>query len=248
MDELNIALTISYDGSCFHGFQRQPKARTVQGCLEEALKPIVGHKLTIAGSGRTDTGVHALGQVVNFKTKSLQVPLEKIKLLLNHSLNGEITVRSVYTVPADFHSRYSVKRKVYLYWVKTGELEPWLRNYCWFWRKRSFDKTLVQRTAEIFLGEHDFAGFAANLEPRTNTVKRLYSLEVTENREGTIFTFEGDGFLRGMVRVLTSMLLHCGAGYIKPEALQLQLSHPGKVNLPEKAPPNGLYLAKVIYT
>jgi tRNA pseudouridine38-40 synthase len=128
---MNIFMRIKYDGSCFKGFQRQHpalKLKTVQSDIERELSRIFCERIKINGSGRTDAGVHAIGQVVNFKTKNLKIPLEKIKLLLNRAFMGEIVVSDILKVPDDFHSRYSARGKVYLYWIKVLLilLEPFL--------------------------------------------------------------------------------------------------------------------------
>ncbi|MDD5089843.1 MAG: tRNA pseudouridine(38-40) synthase TruA [Candidatus Wallbacteria bacterium] len=246
---MNVFLIVSYDGSCFQGFQIQPGLKTVQGELEKHLTELLQEKILIIGSGRTDAGVHAIGQPVNFKTNCLKLPLEKVTLLLNRSLRGEIVVRQAAFAPPDFHARYSAKGKVYLYWMRLGGPEPWLRKYCWFWEKRPIDTANLRETMRIFVGEHDFAGFAVKLEPqaRKNTVRKLLSAEIVEVPGGVIMTFEGEGFLRGMVRVMTSAAVHCAAGYLDRQDLIRQLEKPGAVILPPKAPPNGLYLGRVFY-
>jgi tRNA pseudouridine38-40 synthase len=185
--------------------------------------------------------------VVNFKTKNLKIPLEKIKLLLNRAFMGEIVVSDILKVPDDFHSRYSARGKVYLYWIKMPPIEPWLRDYCWFWKKQAWDIEKIRKAASVFIGVHDFSGYAVRLEKGIKTVKEIFNIEISGNNTDLKIAFHGSGFLRCMVRVLTSAIVSHGCGLVSLEELKRQLDCPGSVNLPPKAPPNGLYLVKVNY-
>jgi len=248
---MNIFLRISYDGSGFNGFQRQSptlKIRTIQAELERELSRILCERIKIYGSGRTDAGVHAIGQAVNFKIKNLKIPLEKIKLLLNRALKNEIFIRDIYEVSDDFHSRYSAKSKLYLYWIKRGPVQPWLRNYCWFWGDRNeWKMDRINKAASLFIGEHDFSGYSVRLEKGLSTRREIFGIDVTGDEYDLKIAFHGSGFLRCMVRVLTSAIISHGCDLISLENLKRQLDLPGSVNLPPKAPPNGLYLVNVNY-
>jgi len=247
---MNIFLRISYDGSCFRGFQRQSptlRLHTVQSELERELSRILCERITVIGSGRTDAGVHAIGQAVNFKIKNLKIPVDKIKLLLNRALEGKIVIRDIYEVSDDFHARYSAKGKLYLYWIKRTPIEPWLRNYCWFWDKQGWDMESIREAASIFRGVHDFSGYSIRLEKGLNTIKEIFNIEVSGDKNDLKIAFHGRGFLRCMVRVLTSAIISHGCGLVSIEALKKQLDYPGSINLPPKAPPNGLFLVNVNY-
>ena len=244
---MNIAMIISYDGSCFKGFQYQPGLKTVQGTLQIALAKCLKERIHIFGSGRTDAGVHAIGQVVNFKIKNLKIPMKNFKIWLNNSLNGEITVREIFEVPEDFHSRHSAKGKRYMYWIKRGEKEPLLRNYCWFWRNEPWDIKKIKEAAKILEGEHNFRGFCIRLEEHQNPERRIDAINVAEDSKGLFLLFEAKGFLRGMVRMFTSAILHAGSGKISVDDIKKRLEDPSHKGFPAKAPPNGLYLMEVIY-
>lgn len=244
---MNIAMKISYDGSCFKGFQRQPGLKTVQGTLEIFLSKLLKERININGSGRTDAGVHAIGQVVNFKIKDLKIPLKNFKIWLNNSLNGEIAIKDVWKVEEDFHARYSVLSKSYIYWIKQGNIEPWLRNYCWFWKGGELDMKIIKEGIEILKGEHDFRSFCIKPGKYQNTIRKIDDIKILNNKNGIFLLFKAKGFLRGMVRMLTSAIVHVACKKISINDIKDRLENPSHKGFPAKAPPNGLYLLEVIY-
>jgi tRNA pseudouridine38-40 synthase len=166
--ERNIKLVVSYDGTDFHGWQRQPSQPTIQGCLEESLARIIGQRVRLYGSGRTDAGVHALGQVANFTT-SCRIPCGNLVEALNHALPPTVRVRRADEVPLSFHARYDVRFKTYRYRILQAKVcAPFLWRFVWHC-PYLLDRKSMAEGARVFLGEHDFTSFAASGLPGNDT-------------------------------------------------------------------------------
>lgn len=242
-----VKCTIAYDGTYFHGYQVQPRERTVQGVIEDILSTIhKGERIRISGSGRTDAGVHANGQVFHFDTP-LSIPAEKWPVVLNTRLPDEVTVKSAEIVSADFHSRFSVEQKEYRYRVYTGESRsPFKRHFALHY-PYNLSVTDMERAAGYLIGEHDFTSFCSAKTEVEDKVRTIHHISIHEHEEEIIFSFVGNGFLYNMVRILVGTLLEVGSGNIPIEDIPLILEARNRDRAGKTAPPHGLYLWKVEY-
>ncbi|EGO65318.1 tRNA pseudouridine(38-40) synthase TruA [Acetonema longum] len=244
--ERNIRLTISYDGSNYHGFQRQQNALTIQEILEERLSRLFGHHLKITGAGRTDAGVHAWGQVVNFFTTGT-IPVERIPAAANGLLPRDIVVKAAATVDADFHARYSAKSKIYIYKVYNHLLpDPFYRNLAWH-IKGSLDLAKMRQALAVVQGTHDFSAFRAAGGAAADPVRTMLQTDCRQ-QSGTIdLLFHGTGFLYHMVRNLTGTLVEIGLGKRPHEDMGPILASKDRNQAGITAPPQGLYLSEIFY-
>jgi len=243
----NIKLTIEYDGTGYHGWQIQPNTPTIQGVLEEKIGVITGEHVALIASGRTDAGVHALGQVANFKTGS-RISLQGLKRGLNSLLPNDIAVRRVEAVREDFHARFSAKSKLYEYRVSNSSvLAPMERDFSWHVPQR-LDLEKMRVAARLLLGTHDFSSFRAAQSDNLNPVRTLMALEIRRNRK-RIFSFRvrADAFLKHMVRNIVGTLMEVGRGKIAPESVTEILEAKDRTRAGTTAPPNGLFLVEVEY-
>lgn len=251
----NILLTIEYDGSVFHGWQRQPDKPTVQGYLEQTLSSLLGSSITLNGTSRTDAGVHAYAQRASFAA-NVKIPVEKLAMVVNNSLasreRGSFAASPVRIVkaeekPADFHARFDSKGKKYIYRILNAEsADVFVRNYVYHVAK-PLDTDAMRRAAEYLKGTHDFKSFeAAGGTPRETTVRTIYDISVTGDRNIEIHV-SGDGFLYNMVRIITGTLTDIGAGKIAPEQMKAIIDAADRSAAGHTAPPYGLYLAEVYY-
>lgn len=213
----NIKLILEYDGSKFFGFQRQPSRPTVQEALETALSKLFNRPMKIlAAAGRTDSGVHALGQIVNFKTDS-RLPLEKIQKGLNTLLPAAVAVKKIEAVPAGFHARYGAKWKTYRYEVLNSAVRaPLLNGKVYRFPYRLNFKVMCQAARSI-VGRHDFKAFQAAGSKAKDSVRRVRRLSLKRKGERLQFQIEADGFLYHMVRNLVGTLLEVGRGALTLE-------------------------------
>ncbi len=244
---------VRYDGTDFAGWQIQPAGRTVQGVLEEKLALIAGQPVRIIASGRTDAGVHALGQVISFDW-SADVPLERVRRSLCQMLSPAVRVESLEPAADDFHATYSATSKRYAYAVcQARDPDPFAARYAWCipW---DFDRAYVHALAQRFVGEHDFAGFCASGSQVETTVRTLFSVNVidgpvvgpTDARDHWRIEYTGDGFLYKMVRNLTGTLIDVARGQIPESAIEERLHAPMPF-MGFTAPAQGLFLVEVKY-
>lgn len=244
--ERNIRLTLSYDGSNYHGFQRQQNALTIQEILEERLSRLFGHPLRITGAGRTDAGVHAWGQVVNFFTAGT-IPVDRIPAAANGLLPRDIVVKAAAAAPADFHARYSAKSKIYVYKVYNHPLpDPFYRNWAWH-ITGCLDLTKMQQALDVVRGTHDFSAFRAAGGAPAAPVRTLLQTGCRQQGDSIEFLFHGTGFLYHMVRNLTGTLVEIGLGKRPPEDMGLILASKDRTQAGITAPPQGLYLSEIFY-
>lgn len=242
-----VKCTIAYDGTYFHGYQVQPRERTVQGVIEDILSTIhKGEKIRISGSGRTDAGVHANGQVFHFDT-SLSIPEEKWPVVLNTRLPDEVTVKEAMFVSTDFHSRFSVEQKEYRYRIDTGiSRSPFNRHFALHF-PHTLSITDMERAALHLIGEHDFTSFCSAKTEVEDKIRTIHRIDIEEHEEEIIFSFVGNGFLYNMVRILVGTLLEVGSGNIPVEEIPGILEAKDRNRAGKTAPPHGLYLWKVDY-
>ncbi|EOH91453.1 tRNA pseudouridine(38-40) synthase TruA [Enterococcus villorum] len=240
---------IAYDGSRFNGFQKQPNGRTVQEELEKTLKKMAnGEQITIFGSGRTDAGVHALGQVIHFDYPE-ERPLERMRFALDTQSPEDIAVKTVEIVPEDFHARYLVKEKTYQFRVDIGKpRSPFRRHYASYF-PYALDLKKIQRALPDLLGTHDFTSFCASGSSVEDKVRTIYEakLEVNETGDELLFTFRGNGFLYKMIRILVGTLLKIGNGRLPEDSLPEIIAKKDRNAAGPTAHPEGLYLYEVVY-
>ncbi|WP_036243358.1 tRNA pseudouridine(38-40) synthase TruA [Megasphaera vaginalis (ex Srinivasan et al. 2021)] len=243
----NICLVVAYDGTDFYGFQRQSKAPSVQQCLEEALATIYRTQITVYGAARTDAGVHARGQVVNFYGAGT-IPTEKLPYAMKGCLPRTIAVLSAREMTDAFSVRHDNKGKHYRYIINNGRIhDPFLLRYSWFIR-RKLDLQAMREGASLLLGKHDFSAFeGANTTPM-NPVKTLYSLTVEPISAGICIDVVGDGFLYHMVRNIAGGLVDVGLGRFSQTDLSAILAGKDRTRLGATAPAQGLTLEEVFYS
>ncbi len=245
--EKNFKLTIEYDGTNYHGWQKQKKDKTIQEEIEKALFRITGQKITLIGSGRTDSGVHALGQVANFKARTHLTATIFMKAL-NSILKSDIIIKNCKEAPLSFHARFDVKSKTYHYFILNKKLPRAIgRMYHWH-IPYPLDIKAMNIAASYLVGEHDFAAFEGAGSPRAHTVRRIFQAQFVKNNDGMlIFKTEANGFLRFMVRNIVGTLKDVGSGKITPEKFREILLSENRKNAGATAPPHGLFLVRVCY-
>lgn len=249
----NIKLVIEYDGTNYCGWQIQPGMNTIQGVIEHYLSLIVKSETHIIGAGRTDTGVHALGQVANFKTDSKMTTVQ-FKAALNSTLPKDIIIKEVEEVNCDFHARYSATSRTYEYTIINGNTpSAFLRNYAYMFPK-PLDFDLMANSCSTLLGIHDFSSFASASDPLNNFIRNVTSamcwLQDNEYRfTGKIIKFRisANAFLRGMVRAIVGTLIEIGKGKIPPYALKEILDARDRSRAGYSVPAKGLCLVRVDY-
>ncbi len=239
------AITIAYDGTRFHGWQRQPQHRTVQQDLEEALEKLSGAFVRVHSSSRTDTGVHARGQVAHFDLNR-RWESRRLRLAINSLIEPDVRVMAVKAVKPDFHARYECTGKIYRYHIYNGlVLPPDLRHY----RAhvvRPLDAQRMRAAAAHLVGTHDFAAFSANPNREIETtVRTLRRLDVLKQGPEIRLTAEGDGFLYRMVRSLAGFLIRVGGGEVEPETAAEILASKVRTARVPTAPAQGLFLWKM---
>lgn len=243
----NIKMTIKYDGSRYKGFQRlKDNDMTIQGKIEDVLSKMTNEKIEIIGSGRTDMGVHAYGQVANFKTNS-NLSIEKMQSYLYEYLPEDIVITNIEEVNERFHSRYNAKSKVYLYKIYNNKFhDPFLRKHTTHIPKK-LDIESMKEASKYFIGEHDFTSFASSKSKKKSNVRTIYSINITENNNLIEIYFEGNGFLYNMVRIMTGALIDVGYKKIEPKNIKEMLEQKDRAKASDTAPAKGLYLYKVNY-
>jgi tRNA pseudouridine38-40 synthase len=240
-------LTIEYDGSDFHGWQRQKKERTVQETIEQALAVMTPEKVTLIGSGRTDAGVHALGQTAGFITAS-GLNADVFLNGLNSLLPDDVVIKACESMPDGFHARYAVKSKHYRYHLLNTAIAPAVgRQYVWHIRKK-LDVPAMALAARHFTGSHDFKAFEGTGSPRAHTVREVTRSSLEDRGGGKlIYDIQATGFLRFMVRNIVGTLVEVGLGKIPAEDLPDILQSKDRARAGATAPPRGLFLMEVTY-
>ncbi|MEJ5360355.1 MAG: tRNA pseudouridine(38-40) synthase TruA [Desulfobacterales bacterium] len=240
-------LTIEYDGTAYRGWQRQAEGPTIQAEIERAIAALTGRPATVVGAGRTDAGVHALGQTAHFLSATHLGP-DVLRKGLNALLPADIAVRECLPAPETFHARYDARSKRYRYRILNGEVRSALeRHRCWF-LPRPLDLDRMRRAAAYLLGRHDFKSFESSGSPRAHTVRRVIAADWSVDDQGFwCFEIEADGFLRGMVRNVVGTLAAVGAGRFAPEDVPRILEARDRRRAGACAPAHGLFLLRVTY-
>ena len=243
----NIKLTIEYDGKRYLGWQRLGDSeKTIQEKVEGVIKLLTGEEIEIVGSGRTDAGTHARGQVANFKTTH-QMSLPEMQLFFNRYLPQDIVVNKIEEVPERFHARYHAKGKQYSYYVWNNAIPSVFARNTSFHCPQPLDLEKMQQAAEKLIGTHDFIGFSALKKSKKSTVRTIDEITITPEGDLLRFTFKGNGFLHKMVRILTGTLIAIGDGTLPPEVIDQVLAHKVRQAAGETVPSHGLFLDEVYY-
>ncbi|UCF31802.1 MAG: tRNA pseudouridine(38-40) synthase TruA [bacterium] len=242
---MRLILTLEYDGTSFHGWQVQPGLRTVQGVLESALERMMGESVRIHGSGRTDAGVHALGQVAHFDSPR-DIPPRSVAMGLNTLLPRDVRAKGCLEAPEGFHARFSATGKRYRYTILNRSAPTaLLRNAVWHIRA-PLDVPAMREGASHLLGRKDFAAFRSSGDEGT-TVRNVRILTIEREFDLLVLSFEADGFLKHMVRNITGALVEVGRGRLGQRKIEDILRSQSRQNAPKKAPPQGLTLVGVSY-
>lgn len=242
----NIKLIIEYDGKGFNGWQKQPDRLNIQGEIEKAIEEITGKKVDLTASGRTDAGVHSLGQTANFKTDS-KIPTEKFAKAINSRLKKSIVIKSAEEVDEKFHSRYSVKSKTYRYIINNSENGTAIYRGLEYHVPMKLDYEKMNEAIKYFIGEHDFKAFKASGTSSKSSVRKILDGSVRKEGERVIIEVTGTGFLYNMVRIISGTLLDVGLGKIKPEDIPSIIESKDRTKAGKTLPAHGLYLLQVNY-
>ena len=238
-----VMLTVAYDGTNYHGWQLQPNVMTIESVLNETLSAFFKEDISVIGASRTDTGVHALGNIAVFDTQA-RMPAEKISYALNQRLPEDIRIQSSKEVPKDFHPRRQNSRKTYEYKIFNSAFPmPVYRLYTHF-TYVPLDITLMQQAADYLKGEHDFKSFCSVNTAAETTVRTIYDISV--DKTGNLITIRvtGSGFLYNMVRIIAGTLMEAGRGNLDPDSIPSILKSCDRTKAGPTAPACGLTLVK----
>ena len=244
---MNYRCLVQYDGTNYEGWQKQNHTEeTIQGKLEKAVEKITGEKVNVIGAGRTDSGVHASGQRANFHLQKEKNPFV-LERELNEILPDTINICEMEKTEENFHSRFDAMEKEYIYRVRTDfHKNVFDRRFVWQYGK-TLDAAAMKEGAARFIGTFDFTSFCGNKRMKKSKVRTIYSLDVKEMEGELHLVFRGDGFLQGMVRIITGTLVEIGEGKKKPEEIPLIFKALNREAAGFTAPPQGLTLAFVRY-
>lgn len=241
-----LKLIVTYDGTNYHGFQTQKNAVGIQQIIEKGLSKLFGETIVVAASGRTDTGVHAKGQVISFRTKGT-VPVERIVPAMVSYLPSDIVVIKAEETDKDFNARYCAIGKRYIYRILvTDNNSPFFRNLTWQ-MKNAPQIELLQAAADVVIGQHDFAAFRSAGSSAKTTIRTIYRAKWTQSNNEYQFSIEGNGFLYKMVRNLVGAMVRVGLGIITLEEFRVILEAKDRSLAGKSAPAHGLYLDEVFY-
>lgn len=241
-----VLLEVAYEGTNYCGWQIQPNKITVEGVLNDALSKLLGQEIKVIGASRTDSGVHAMGNVAVFDTDS-PIPGEKFSYALNQRLPEDIVVRGSREVSLDFHPRKCVSEKTYEYRILNATFPiPTLRNTTLF-HHYPLDTSKMQQAANYLVGEHDFKSFCSIKTQTETTIRTIHAITVEKNQEIITIRVTGNGFLYNMVRIIAGTLLNVGSGLLSPESIPEILASLDRENAGPTAPAKGLTLVKINY-
>ncbi len=241
----NIKLVIEYDGTNYVGWQQQKKGATIHGTLSKAIGRVINEEVALQGSGRTDAGTHAVGQVANFKTKS-NIPVSNLVQAINSYLPRDIVVKSAKKVPEKFHSRYSAKSKTYCYTILNSRIRDAVgRDYCLHY-STPLDIEKMQKASKVLIGKHDFSAFKSKSEV-PSSVRTIMKLEIKKKGKFLTFTVEADGFLYKMVRSIVGTLIEVGKGKMTITEFKRIVKSRTRAKAGNTVAANGLCLIKVKY-
>lgn len=242
----NIKIQIEYDGTNYCGWQIQQNGVTVQGEITKALEKLTGEKITIHGSGRTDAGAHARGQVANFILEN-SIPVERLPLALNGILPADIAITDATEVPMNFHARRSAIAKRYIYHIYESRYRSaLLKNYSYHVHYK-LDHKKMREAAKMFTGIHDFRAFMATGSDIRDTVRTIYGLDIVNKGKNLCIYIKGNGFLYNMVRIIVGTLIEIGTGKMQISQIEQLFEIKDRAMAGHTAPPQGLFLDRVYY-
>ena len=242
----NIKLIIEYDGKEYNGWQKQPNKLNIQGEIERAIQNITGKQVELIGSGRTDAGVHALGQVANFKIDS-DFPIEKMAIAINSQLKKSICIKKAEEVSQEFHSRYNCHSKTYQYVIDNSEQGTAIFRGLTYHVPQKLNIEKMQKAIIYFVGEHDFSSFKSSGTSSKSCVRIIYDAKVEKDGEKIIICLTGNGFLYNMVRIISGTLVEVGLNNIEPEDISKIIEAKNRQMAGKTLPPQGLFLMSVEY-
>ncbi|MFA9424086.1 MAG: tRNA pseudouridine(38-40) synthase TruA [Sedimentibacter sp.] len=242
----NIKLIISYDGTAYNGWQKQLNGPSIQETIEKAASKVMKQKIDLVGSGRTDRGVHALGQVANFNADT-KIEDAKIKMALNATLPKDIRIIDSVDVPLEFNSRYDAHDKTYMYQIYNERISnPFYSRYSWF-VPSILDIEKMEQAIKLIIGSHDFRGFMATGSQVKTTVRTVYEARLIHDNELVKLYVSGSGFLYNMVRIIAGTLIDIGKGSREISCIENALRNKDRTVLGQTARPEGLFLLSVNY-
>ena len=242
-----ILLTVQYDGTNYYGWQKQPNVKTIQGEIENAFFVATGQNIEVFGSGRTDAGVHALHQTAHF---DLSVPIseEKIAQILNDHLPPDIVITNAKEVDGDFHARFSIKKKTYLYKIHSSKDKFAFEAYHFGFIKQPLDEEKMREVAKLLIGTHDFKGFCSSQTSATDFTRTIYDISVERVDENNINIFvTGSGFLYNMVRIIVGTMVDYSLGKVTLDQINDALGNGNRSSAGRTMPASGLYLYNTEY-
>jgi tRNA pseudouridine38-40 synthase len=242
---MRYKVTLSYKGTNYFGWQKQPNVISVQEVIEKVLSTLYNEEISIYASGRTDAGVHANGQVFHFDAAK-RYTLSDLKYRLNKMLPSDIYIKKIEHVDDSFHARYSAKSKTYLYKLYLGSKDPFLDDFVLFY-PYTFNLDLVRIGINLFKGTHNFQNFTSKEEDEGNFVRTIYDVEVKKRGKRVTFILTGNGFMRGEVRMMIGALLALNEGKIDEKELEMYLNTSKRQVISYKVASKGLYLHNVTY-
>ena len=242
----NIKLVIEYDGKDFNGWQKQPNKLNIQGEIENVIANITKEEVELTASGRTDAGVHALGQVANFKTNS-QIPIEKFPIAINSQIKNSIRIKSAEEVDESFHSRFNCKRKTYRYVIDNSKYGSAIYRNLSYHVSTKLNVDEMKKAIKYFEGEHDFKAFKSSGTSSKSSVRTIYKAIIKEKDENIIIELTGNGFLYNMVRIIVGTLVEVGLGKIDSKEIPDIIESKDRQRAGKTLPPQGLFLLEVEY-
>lgn len=243
----NYKITVQYDGTRYRGWQVQKSTdMTIQGKLQNVLLNLAGHPVEVIGSGRTDAGVHACGQVANFHMDE-HFDMDEIMDHFHRFLPEDIAVTAIEEVEERFHSRYNARSKTYSYRIRTSPVADVFERRFVYHYGRNLDIMLMRQAAQRLVGTHDFVSFCGNRKMKKSTVRTIYEIDILPKDGEIEIRYTGDGFLQNMIRILTGTLIEVGRGERTPQSVEDILVAKKREAAGYTAPPQGLRLEKVMY-
>ncbi len=244
---MKVKMIVEYDGSEFCGWQVQPGLVSVQGILEDAVYSLTGERVKIIGSGRTDAGVHAEGQVAHFEIKKMAIPPEKLFLAMNTILPASVKVKESCSAPQGFNARRSAKKKTYRYSMYKSRVFLPLKEKYAYRVNENLDVEKMRECANLFVGEHDFKGFCATKSGAKTTVRTIYNIDIVEDGIDVLVSVTGNGFLYNMVRIMVGTLLEVGFSQKSISDVKASLEKGQRSKLGRTLPAKALCLMTVGY-
>lgn len=242
----NIKLIIEYDGKKFGGWQKQPTKLNIQGEIEEAIKGITGETVDLTASGRTDAGVHSLGQVANFKTNS-NIEISKFAIAINSKLKKSIVIKSAEEVEENFHARYKCKGKKYRYVINNSCQGTAIYRDLEYHISQKLNVKEMKEALKYFEGKHDFKGFRASGTSSKDSIREIYKAEIHEIGDRISIELTGNGFMYNMVRIIAGTLVDVGLGKINSKNIPEIIKSKDRTRAGKTLPAHGLYLVEVYY-